>query len=254
MKELITNVHKTQEYFLWAVSKDIFKDRGVTAYAPGLKKPNLNIAMQTENLEGDFKDILPKVERFYKPWEIGWYWMLNPSKNQENIKRILHKYGYKVAENYSTLIGFLDYFSPEEFLKNYTIKEVEEKELLDWIHPLQEAFEGTEESANLYQKVHVHALHKHANFHHFVAYVGTEAVSAATLSLSPYGARLDDLGTKHAYQRQGFGKALVLYQMKVAKDLGYTWVCLDASDQGTLLYKVLGFQELYQNQLYEKKR
>ncbi|MBY0501746.1 MAG: GNAT family N-acetyltransferase [Alphaproteobacteria bacterium] len=226
----------------------------MTAYAPGLKEPNLNFALQTGELQGNFEDILQKVDTFYKPWEIGWYWLLNPSRDQKNIKKSLHKCGYSVAETYSTFIGFLDYISSEEFLKNYTIKEVEEEELLEWTRPLQEAFQGTEESTNLYKNAHVRALHKQANFRHFVAYVGREPVSAATLSLSSYGARLDDLGTKPAFQRQGFGKALVLYQMEIAKDLGYEWVCLDASDQGGLLYKALGFQELCQNQFYKKVR
>lgn len=254
MTDLIANVHKTQEYFLWALSKDICKDRGVTAYAPGLKEPNLNFAMQTGELDGNFEDILRKVDAFYKTLEIGWYWMLNPSRDQENIKKILHRCGYKIAENYSIFSGFVDAFPSEGFLKDLTIQEVREEKLLDWAIPLQDAFQGTEKSIKLYRKAHMCALHKHANFRHFVAYVGSEPVSAATLSLSSYGARLDDLGTKRIYQRRGFAKAMILYCIKRAKDLRYEWVCLDASDQGALLYKALGFQELCQNQFYRKER
>ncbi len=254
MELLVANIHKTQEYFLWALSKDIFEERGVTAYTPELRDPNLNFAMQTGKIDGDFEELIYKVEVFYETLDMPWFWQLNPSRDQTELKETLHKCGFKAAESYSTFIGFLDHFSSEEFLKECTIQEVGEEKLIDWMIPLQEAFQGTEESANLYREAHIRALHKHANIHHFVSYVGTEPFCAGTLSLSPYGARLDDLGTKHAYQRQGFGKAMTLYQMKVAKDLGYEWVCLDASDQGTLLYKSLGFQELCQNQVYEKER
>lgn len=252
MKTLIHNVHKTQEYFPMSLSKEIFEEQGVMAYAPGLRDPNLNFAMQTGKLEGDFEALLCKVETFYETLDMPWFWQLNPSRDQIDLKETLHKCGYKVAENYSTFIGFIDHFSPEEFLKDFTIKEVGEEKLSDWILPLQEAFQGTEESAHLYREAHIRALRKHATFRHFVSYVDEEPVSAGTLSLSVDGARLDDLGTKHAYQRRGFGKAMALYRMKVAKELGYGWVCLDASDQGALLYKSLGFQEVCQNQLYGK--
>lgn len=137
-------------------------------------------------------------------------------------------------------------------MKNIVIKEAEELQLSDWILPLQEAFESTKESASVYLEAHIHALHKGANFQHFVASAGDEPVSASTLSLSSHGARLDDLGIKPAYQRKGIGSAITLHLMKVAKNLSYEWICLDASEEGALLYKSMGFQELCQNEMYGK--
>ena len=249
---LIYSSHKTQEYLLRGLSKEIFEDRGITAYAPDISEPNLNFAMQTNKIEGDLEDLLHKVETFYKARDLPWFWQLNSSRDQSFLKKTLHKCGYRVIEKYSTFIGSLEQVSLQTNLKNVTIKEVREELLSDWILPLREAFQSTEAHAQDYLKAHIRALHKKTNLHHFVAYIEGTPVSAGTLSLSSYGARLDDLGTNPSHQRKGIGSAMVLYQMKVAKNWGYERVYLDASQQGTLLYQSIGFQELCQNELYGK--
>ncbi|OJW47934.1 MAG: hypothetical protein BGO67_08675 [Alphaproteobacteria bacterium 41-28] len=147
----------------------------------------------------------------------------------------------------------LEHSLPSESLKNFDIREVSEEKLSDWILPLKEAFQATEVDALLYKEAHLWALEKKANFRHFVSYFANVPVSAATLSLSPYGARLDDLGTAFAYQRKGFGTAMALYRMKIAKELGYSWICLEAFDQGALLYKTLGLKELYRNEIFGRR-
>ncbi|MBY0293431.1 MAG: GNAT family N-acetyltransferase, partial [Alphaproteobacteria bacterium] len=250
MDDLIQAAHKTQEYFLWALSKEIFDDRGVTAFAPGINEPNLNFAMQTGDFGNDIEKILSLVEEFYEARHIPWSWVINPSRDQENLKTVLKKRGYTLISNYPIFVGFLEDVFLNDPLKTFTIQEIGEEQLLEWIAPLQEAFQGTKVNAHLYLEAHHLALKKKANFRHFVTYVKGKPVSAATLSLSSYGARLDDLGTTHAYQRKGFGRAMTLYAMKIAKELGYEWVCLEASDQGALLYESMGFKELYRNEIY----
>lgn len=253
-KNLISLVYKTNQYFLEALSKEVFEVGGVTAYAPTIKEPNLNFAMQTGEIEGRLEELFHKVEMFFEARNLPWFWMLDPSREQTDVKNILHKHGFKIIERYSTFVGFVNDFYLEDTLKKLTLREVEGEKLTDWACPLQDAFQGTEESVHSYLEAHVRALHKGANFHHIVGYVDEEPVCAGTLSASPYGARLDDLGVKQIYQRQGYGKALTFYGMKLAQELGYDWVCLDASDQGAQLYKALGFQELCQNVFYGKSK
>ena len=252
MDNLIQAAHKTQEYFLWALAKEIFDDKGVTAFAPDIKELNLDFAMQTEDLAGDIEEILPRVEGFYEARHIPWSWVINPARDHENLKAVLKKRGYTLTSHYPVLVGFLEDVFPDDLLKTFTIQEVGEEQLLEWIVPLQEAFQGTKENASLYLEAHFLALKKKANFRHFVAYVEGKPVSAAALTLSSFGARLNDLGINHAYQRKGFGRAMTLYRMKVTKELGYDWVCLEASDQGALLYKNMGFKELYRNEIFSR--
>jgi GNAT superfamily N-acetyltransferase len=253
MNILIQSVHKTQEYFLEALSKEIMEENGVTAFAPGTTDPNLNFAMQTDELKGDIEKIVLDIEKFYERLHLPWRWMMNPSRDQTALKEVLKKRGYVLSYAAHVLVGVLEDSMPKNSLKDFDIKEVGEKKLSDWILPLKEAFQATEENALLYQEVHLRALQKKADFRHFVAYVDHVPAAAATLSLSPYGARLDDLGTVSAHQRKGFGTALAHRRMEIAKELGYSWICLEASDQGALLYKRMGFKMLYRNVIYEKK-
>jgi GNAT superfamily N-acetyltransferase len=179
--------------------------------------------------------------------------MLNPSRNQENLKKALKQRGYELTFSAPILVGSLEGTLPPD-REGYHIKEVGEEKLSDWIIPLKEAYKATKEDALRYQEAHARALRKKAKFHHFVAYAEEKPVASGTLSLSSDGARLDDLGVLPAYQGKGFGRAMALYRMNIAKALGYQWICLEGSDQGASLYKQMGFQELYPIKVYRKKR
>jgi ribosomal protein S18 acetylase RimI-like enzyme len=249
----IQSVHKTLEYFLWALSKDIQDENGVTAFAPGMGEPNLNFAVQTGETKGDLEKIIQDVGKFYDGLHQLWGCMMNPSRDQTDLKAALEKRGYGLMGSYPVLTSSLEHSLHLESLKNFDIREVGEEKMFDWILPLKEAFQATAADALLYKEAHLWALQKKANFRHFVAYVEGMPVSAGTLSLSSHGARLDDIGTKPDFQRSGFGTAVTLYAMRVARELGYSWICLEASDQGAFLYKTMGFKELYRNEIYGRR-
>ena len=253
MSSLIHNVHKTQEYFLRNLSKKNFDEKGVVAFALDLSDPNLNWVMQTGELEDNLETTIHSVETFYQRLGLSWRWVLNPSIDQENLKEALKKKGYVLTYSAPILVGSLQDRLPEDCLNDFDIKQVGEEKLSDWIIPLKEAYQATNENALLYQEAHLRALQKKANFRHFVGYVNDVPVAAATLSLSPYGARLDDLGILTTYQKKGFGTAMALFRMKIAKNLGYDWICLEASNDGARLYKKMGFKELYPLKIYRKK-
>ena len=77
-----------------------------------------------------------------------------------------------------------------------------------------------------------------------------EPVSSVTLSVSSYGARIDNLATRTAFLRRGFGAEMVRYAMTKAKNLGYSWCCLESSRKGVPLYQKLGFREIYRVKTY----
>ncbi|MBA3813484.1 MAG: GNAT family N-acetyltransferase [Alphaproteobacteria bacterium] len=253
MKHFIHNIHKTQEYFLRALSKETFEGGGVSAFSIGNMKLNLNWSVQTGDMGEDCEATIRAVEAFYQDRDLSWRWLLNPSLPQENLRYALKKRGYHLSFTAPVFVGSLtDPFS-DSSLQGFDIREGGAEKLSDWILPIKEAFQVTNEDAHFYQEAHLSALQKGAFFRHFVGYANGIPVSAATLSLSPYGARLDDLGTLSAYQNKGFGGAMALHRMRIAKDLGYDWVCLEASKHGGPLYKKMGFQELYRIKVYRKK-
>jgi len=253
MQDLISNVHKTQEYFLWALSQEVLELNGVTAFASDMKSPNLNFALQKGKIKGNADLCVDAIERFFERFQLPWSWIINPAEDQTLLKQYLEKKGFSMVSNYPVMAYKFDSPFPEQNLKDVLVKELVPAQLSEWIHPLKEAFQATNEDALHYQEAHQRALEKKANFRHFAAYAEGEPVSAATLSLSSYGARLDDLGTKPSFQRKGFARAVTLHAMKVAHELGYPWICLEASDEGIPLYTKIGFKELYRNEVYGKK-
>ena len=79
-------------------------------------------------------------------------------------------------------------------------------------------------------------------------------VSCATLSVSEYGARIDNVATRTDYRRRGFGRAITLFAMEKAKELDHQMICLEASDEGLRLYLGIGFVEAYKNKVYAQRQ
>jgi GNAT superfamily N-acetyltransferase len=178
---------------------------------------------------------------------------MNPLKDQTDLKAGLMHHGFSFYSRYPVMVYQFSDPTLEIVLNNFDVREISREMLFDWIVPLKEGFKSTETNALQYHDVHQRALQKKANFRHFVAYVDGKPVAAATLSLSEYGARLDDIATRPRFQRKGFARAVTLYALKVAKELGYLWVCLEASDQGIPLYTKMGFKRIYNNEVFENK-
>ena len=143
MNNLIYNVHKTQEYFLRALSKEIFEEQGITAFSVGNMDPNLNWSLQTGNFEDDIETTIHGVETFYQHHNLSWRWMMNPAIAQEDLKNALRKRGYGLAFMAPVLVGSLEAPSPVNLLQDVDIQEVKEEKLSDWLLPLKKAFQAT---------------------------------------------------------------------------------------------------------------
>jgi len=121
----------------------------------------------------------------------------------------------------------------------------------DWALALQEGFQSTESATKAYLNLHQQASSKgYAELRHYVAYSGQIPVAAATLSLSYYGARIDDVATRTDYLRRRFATAVTLFALREAEQAGYPWCCLDSSEDGLPLYQKVGFEILGQKQVF----
>jgi GNAT superfamily N-acetyltransferase len=138
-------------------------------------------------------------------------------------------------------------------LAKYDIREVTNAEdLRSWSIPLNEGFESSEEHpSKFFQATAKIPYGPGKPFHHYVLYHEGKPVSCSTLSVSEYGARIDNVATCNDYLRQGFGRAVTLFAMQEAQRLGANIVCLESSDEGLQLYLNVGFKEIYRNKMYE---
>ena len=76
----------------------------------------------------------------------------------------------------------------------------------------------------------------------FVLYYQNEVVSSGTLFMSNNAVMLHNLATKTSYTKRGLGRALTMYMMHHAKQLGYRHCFLDSSEDGFNLYSNIGFK------------
>ncbi len=71
------------------------------------------------------------------------------------------------------------------------------------------------------------------------------AQSVLQLTYGKHGiASIRNVGVAPAMRRRGYGRALTIAALRIAKDAGCRYALLSATDEGALLYKQLGFQSL----------
>lgn len=121
-----------------------------------------------------------------------------------------------------------------------------------WSIPLIYGFESTPEVTSVYTQRHRLASSNAELIYHFSGYFENSVVCSLTLSLCGPCARIDDVATMPAFQRQGFGSAIIYEALRQIKQKNITRCFLEASNHGLELYKRIGFKELFTNQYYEK--
>ena len=86
----------------------------------------------------------------------------------------------------------------------------------------------------------------------FVAVSGDRVVGGSHASLAAGVACLFNVTTLKHLRGKGVGKALSVAAMQCAKDAGYRFIILQASDMGAVIYKKLGYKPLPGNTMFVK--
>lgn len=80
-------------------------------------------------------------------------------------------------------------------------------------------------------------------WHLLLGRLESEAVCCGLMICGAGVAGLLGLGTLPAYRRRGIGSAMQLERLRIARDLGYRYAVLFASDMGHSAYRKLGFRD-----------
>jgi ribosomal protein S18 acetylase RimI-like enzyme len=252
MDELLyKNIDSILQFFFSSLAKETYKQDGIKAWYSGINHKGINIAYAANMDHPVLSKNVKEVIEFFRKFDAPWTWVVTPFTQQSNLEKVLESHSLKLLDTAYTMVHKLENLNLRT-LQNYHIKEVTDIEgMTDWALCLNEAF-GTEEKNDMdYRDVNIKIPYggKHA-FHHFVGYLDDEPIAAGTLSVSKYGTRIDNIGTKTDYLRKGFGSMITLHLMHEAKRLGYKFCCLDASSEGLQMYKKLGFIECYESKIY----
>ena len=103
-------------------------------------------------------------------------------------------------------------------------------------HPVEESSECSRELPYAHERAE--------DLRHLVVREGATLVGHTVLNVDGDSAGLYDMGVLPRVRRRGFGRALTLAALARARDLGCASVTLNATAEGELLYRSVGFRSL----------
>jgi ribosomal protein S18 acetylase RimI-like enzyme len=254
MNDIIKLTHQTKVFFWQSIAKEMLEMGDILAVTTGIFEQHLNLVIHVDVTVENIDQTIKYITEFYQKHNVPWALDITPVTYPKNIGTLLEQRGFICAESFPTMMYDLSAPLSDDYLNNFDIRIMPDEKSLDtWMIPMQEGFGSTIEVAIQYCNLHKKALRKNKGFQHLTAYSDDIPVASATLSTSNAGARLDDIATHPTYRRQGFASAIILYALKLVKQQGYKWCCLDSSQAGSSLYKKIGFKEVCTNKVYTLK-
>lgn len=246
--QLITNIIGTHAFFWRSMAIETYEQDGLFAWVTNCDNKYLNGVTST-SAKITITDIENIIE-FFRVRNLPWLWNLNPICEPDITEKLLISRGFKCVGEASVMYYDLALELPDINLNKYNIREITNDDgLSDWNYLQEEGFGPPTEE--FYQATKKIPYGKDKSFHHYIVYVNEKPISCATLSISKYGARIDNVATCDDFLRQGFAKAVTVFAMMEAKKFGCKMVCLESSNEGLPLYLKIGFKEIYKNREYE---
>lgn len=224
--------------FYLTISIDRLHLPGLDALVTGVNSPFLNVVIDTQTKDQIDPAYIRKLKAFFDRHHVPWVWLKTSISRTDDLTQ----QGFNLVEEAPSMYFDLTQSLPPIHSKGKIIEVTPNDDLFNWIKPIIDGF-PSEDNGDAFRILNENLLHQgNIKLKHFVSYLENEPVASATLFLSKEAVMLHNLATKQALQKQGLGKALALYRMHLAKDLGYLHCFLDASDLGYELHKSLGFK------------
>ena len=254
MSQIIDLYRQAEDYFFRGISlKCMNLGDGANAYMTG--GAELNFIYITRNTNALDK-ILTEGKQFFDQDNLSFDVIIPQELCAPQMADVFNTLGYTQKRKTVSMIVDLDKLLLDKtisFDAETTIK-ANDNQLNDWMIPLVGAFESTIEICRIYAGTHENALKRNINLRHFSLYKQDNPISSITLSMCDDTiARIDDVGTLPEFQGKGYASALMRYVLSEAKKLGAHHCFLESSDSGLGVYQKLGFEPLFQNNIYSRK-
>lgn len=218
-----------------------------TAYSTEIYDPALNILFIRKHVPS-IEDVLARASIFFKITGQPWCIEIPASLCSQAWLNILSNYGFRPTE---TAVAMALPLAIEEHAYQDSSDIRAMNDALDqWMEPLIAYPSTTTEINKQYKERHVKALERGKALLHFSLFEHEHVISSLTLSLNKKSARIDDVATMPEFQGQGNASKLMKYALHKAAKMGANYCFLEASQQGLLIYKNLGFHTLFNNQIF----
>ncbi|WED43931.1 GNAT family N-acetyltransferase [Legionella cardiaca] len=242
--QLIKHFYQCEDYFFKSVSKEWFAlNDHALIYVTNVPVASLNLVVLQKDIANPH-DFFEQCDHFFAAKNLPWAAVLSTHYLKHDLEDYLQGINFEASENATAM--FIDLHALSPFVPNekFVIKSTDNK-LNDWMSPLIDAFNSTNELTSLYLQTHERARTKKAQLRHLTFYIDDQPISSLTLSFHNNLARIDDFGTLSAYQGKGYGRYLLNYTLKEAKKAGVEFCFLEAAETSLSLYEKMGFKNLF---------
>ncbi|CEG61515.1 Gnat family acetyltransferase (fragment) [Legionella micdadei] len=250
MNSDVIDFHIVENNFFSLVSVNQMDYDHLVAFTTGVQASGLNPAI-VKHIDDRFFQSLNACQVYYEKNHVPWALVFPDYLLNETIERDVQLLGFS---NTGTGVAMVAVFDSIQFPSQSLSLQCKlmDDDLHTWSIPLIYGFESTPEVTSVYTHRHQLASENAGLIYHFSGYFENTVVCSLTLSLCGNCARIDDVATMPAFQKQGFGSALIYEALKCAKELSISRCFLEASNNGLGLYKRIGFKALFTNHYYEK--
>lgn len=241
--------HSIERLFFTLLSYNQIDLEDMALFATGVQASGLNPVL-VHRIDHSFSSNITACRQFFKQKKLPWALILPEYFFNNEVQLILRHHHMDLKdEGVAMTISVNDRpIHPHE--SPLIIKEIN-NDLPTWSIPLIYGFESTPEITGIYTSRHQLATNTGTVLHHFSGFLGDQAVSSLTLSISDGIARLDDVATMPEYQKRGYASDLIHTALNYLKQLNIETCFLEASTSGLSIYKRLGFKPLFKNFYFE---
>jgi GNAT superfamily N-acetyltransferase len=230
----------------------VFQHDGVHILNMGMLSADMNGVFHDGVLTGDLSELIEYAKTYFEQKNLPFYWWLGDEQASEETKSQLESHGLLPAMELPAMFADLTSFEMPALPKEITCRPVlTDKDLQDWIAVSGDAFTEDEKTYKEYVSLY-------GNFDYldtreqelFLADYNDIPCATCLTFKSQEMAGLYYIATLHDYRRKGLGMAITYYAMQKAKEQGFHFAGLQASEMGYLLYASMGFKTLGKEVLY----
>lgn len=201
-----------------------------------------------DEVDNQIEEISLQMEKGEIPYE----WVVGPKSFPTDLGNYLEK--HNITKQYSMAGMAMDLAKLEKaitFPDNLNIEVVDTiSKMKLWSEVVSKGlWNGQTFESCLFQD-----LIDNPDYRFYIGYLNGEAVASSMLMLSHGVAGIDMVSTMQQYRGMGIGTAMTLAPLHYAKDKGYSFGVLQASEGGEPVYRKIGFKEYCRFNVYRYQR
>lgn len=210
----------------------------------------LHTDLDPDTLDADIQETIG----FFKEKGLPFSWYRWPVSKPKNLGERLIANGLKYATSSPGMVADLSQLPDAvSYAGDLEIKRASTEEMMaDWLLPIKLAFQLPDVVLDFFLRTYIGlGLDENNPTRHFVAYLNGNPIASSTLYLgADQVAGIWNVATTTEARGKGIGTAVTWRACQEAVQLGSTYAILRSSEMGYNVYKRLGFEEAFRDQVY----